>query len=588
MALVFCTTSLYSQDSEFGISDFLEDDLDSKQEESTKKETPPKKEPTLQKKPEPRPSPKVIPDQAPPQELSDQPDHADDLPAPSDPSDLQDPNDQSDLPVPSDPDNLDSSNDKNDSEEPDDFDDPDDSDDSETSSSTGLVRTDEDRPDTRFIIISGSIGVYFLFRDDFFADAVQGNNTTNLDQDFFDPRLSLRLDIQVKNNIRGVIEIQNEQRDNILLRSSLGNHFISGRSAEDRFQIEIERGYIEVDNFLVKGFTFRAGIIPHKYSLRFDGQSFFLNLGESESPFATRADTHAIGVNTIFQPIEQLELYLDAFYFVTSESDFGRRDETVAGLNIDFFFSKSVQDSDEETITLPRFFNLIFAAIQGDSNTPIWTLGAGIDYTLTSDPDSYTLELYGEVLFQFGEYDRRNLPPAFTVKDQDHLALGGYAGFRMQYRGSPWQPYLDASYWYISGDDDDPTSDRNRDLVTFENIDSTLILEDNDYGLDVDSNYWAIKIKSGISLAPIFTDEDIRLEVLYGYFRTADAPSGRSRRLGEEIDIRFTWEYSSDLIFSVASGFLWNSRHFKNTFDELGARGRDHAFMFRAETSLRF
>ena len=455
---------------------------------------------------------------------------------------------------------------------------------------SGQVRVDPQRT-VRHLTISGMLGVYLSFRDDMFADAVLGRNSTGLYEDFFDPRVHLNFDVQMDRNLRAVLELHNEQRSGILHRTSLGNLYISNRSAGNRFEFEFEKAYLQIGNndFLSPGaaLTVKAGIIPHKYALRPDGESFFLDLGEAESPFATRADTHALGALASYKPISALEFYVDAFYFVTAESSFARHDETIIGLNFDLYLPKTIRGADESTITLVRFFNLIFAAIQGDNNSPIWTIGCGFDQTFSGDPQTYLIEAYGELLFQFGKYNRKGQAPAFSVKDQDHLALGTYLGMRFKYQKSPWRPFVDVSWWYLSGDDDDPNADTNHDLVTYEDIDSTLVVEENDYGLDLDSNYWAIKFQTGVSLAPLFKEE-IRLSVLYAHFRAIDVMPGRSRGIGDEIDIRLTWEYSPDLVFSLAAGFLFNSRYLNQAFDEVGTGGKSHTFIVRFESMLRF
>lgn len=447
------------------------------------------------------------------------------------------------------------------------------------------VRTDGT---TRYITISGAVGLYFVLRDDFFADAVLGNSSNNFNEEFFDPRVTLRIDAQMERNVRAVIELQNEERDEMLHRTSLGTLHVTGRGPVNNFRFEFEKAYLEIGNFLVDGLMIQSGIIPHKYSLRADGQSFFLDLRESESPFATRSDTHAIGALAHYRPIRALDFYVDAFYFITSESRFAKRDETIAGLNFDLNLSKDIRrESDEEEISLVRIFNLNFTSIQGDNNSPIWSFGGGFSYFIADSADIfYTLEFYGEMLLQFGKYSRKNLPPPFAQRDQTHLAFGSYTGVKWLYRHGSVKPFIDISCWYISGDDDDPNRSKNRDIVQYENIDSTLIVEDNDYGLDIDSNYWAIKCQVGSNL-PIGAEE-MRLALVYAHFQVLDAPSGITKHLGEEIDLRFTWEYTSDVVFSMAGGVLWDSKYLKRFFDEVGADGKGHTFLFRVETSLQF
>lgn len=457
---------------------------------------------------------------------------------------------------------------------------------SDAGEGAGAVRFAEGRT-TRFITLSGALGGGFVFRDDFFADAATGNQTTDFDEDFFDPRAMVKVVVQMENNIRGILELQHETRTGILHRTSLGTHYISNRSTENEFRFELEKIYLAINDFLVPRLSLESGVIPFKRALRPNGQAFFLDFGEAESPFATRPDTHAAGAVARYQPYRELQFYTEAFYFVTAESRFRRRDETVTGINLDLNLSKEIRGEDQSRTMLTRFFNLIFAAIQGDNHSPIWSFGGGFMYMFTADPQSYLVELYGEVLFQFGAYHRKYQPPAYALQDQHHLALGGYGGFRFTNTSNRWKPYIDVSAWYVSGDDDDPNANTNHDLVTYESINSTLIMEENDYGLDVDSNYWAVKIQGGISLFPL-AGEELRLDILYAHFETIDSPPHRTHRLGEEIDVRLLWEYTSDLKFSVATGVLWDSQYFEEVFTEIGAKGREHAFILRIEAMLRF
>ena len=163
------------------------------------------------------------------------------------------------------------------------------------------VRVSEYR-NTNYITISGSAELFFSYRHDLFADALLGDKSTELDEDFFDPRISLQIDAKLKDNISAVIKIQNEERVTQSHKTSLGNLYISNRSSEDQFELEFEKAYFQIDNFLKKGLRLRAGVIPHKYAIRSNGDAFFLNFGEAESPFSTRGDTQAVGVLASYQP----------------------------------------------------------------------------------------------------------------------------------------------------------------------------------------------------------------------------------------------------------------------------------------------
>ena len=62
------------------------------------------------------------------------------------------------------------------------------------------------------------------------------------------------------------------------------------------------------------------------------------------------------------------------------------------------------------------------------------------------------------------------------------------------------RPWLDVSYWELSGEDDATDSD-NSNFVSLESNSDTIVVEDAYYGLDIDTNYRAAKIKGGLNLA---------------------------------------------------------------------------------------
>ena len=453
----------------------------------------------------------------------------------------------------------------------------------EENQNIGGLGLDENRG-TRSITVSGGLALRYAYREQNLTEALSGVNTE--DADFFDPLIMLRLDIQLANGIKAVLQMQHENREGNTLFTDFGTTRSVRRANNDIFDLEFERAYIEVGGFLANSINLKVGVIPHKYALRANGDAFFLDLGESEGAFTSddfvNDDVNATGVLLTWQPVKALEMYVDAFHFKVRDGDLDDdTDEAITGINIDFYAPKTIQTEDGATHTLSRFFNLAFAAIEVQENL-VFSLNAGVDYFMSPRPDIYLLELYGEAIFQFGSTIQDDVNG--NEQNQNHLAFGGYFGFRYTYTKSPFQPFIDVSAWYISGDDDDANQNKNRDLITFEDIDSTLIVEENDFGLDIDSNYWAVKIQSGVSLAPVL-EEQVRLELLYAHFEAIDVNNGGSKHMGEEIDLRLIWEYSSDLTFALVAGVLFNSSLVK---DLSPIEGGESTFIFRLETNLRF
>ncbi|MEK7867026.1 MAG: hypothetical protein AAB434_10115, partial [Planctomycetota bacterium] len=128
----------------------------------------------------------------------------------------------------------------------------------------------------------------------------------------------------------------------------------------------------------------------------------------------------------------------------------------------------------------------------------------------------------------------------------------------------------------VDGDDGDhdDDDDENADFVSYEDNDSLMIIEDNLYGLDVDSNYWKAQFNAGIALC-LQHEKDLTISLTYAYVENvtdpdrldlADGAEGFSQAepLGHEVDVKFLWQYSDSLTFDLAwaglfEGEFWSS-----------------------------
>ncbi|MGE4619443.1 MAG: alginate export family protein, partial [Planctomycetota bacterium] len=122
-------------------------------------------------------------------------------------------------------------------------------------------------------------------------------------------------------------------------------------------------------------------------------------------------------------------------------------------------------------------------------------------------------------------------------------------------------PWIDFSIWDISGDDDASDGD-NSSFVSYEFNNDTVVLEDAYYGLDIDSNYQAIKIKGGMNLS-----NEWSVQGLYAYATlnknrggAASNPGNSSDKLGDEFDFRAVYRATDYLTFYFNAGLLQNAK----------------------------
>lgn len=188
-------------------------------------------------------------------------------------------------------------------------------------------------------------------------------------------------------------------------------------------------------------------------------------------------------------------------------------------------------------------------------NTSIITLGGGLSWK--SIPN---LDLYGEVYVQFG-----NAGTVVIAGQDENLDAAGKAlqiGAAYTLQGNN-PVVLGAKITYFSGDGDDPVTSTDTDVeafVGYENVNDLAILEDMWWGLDIDTNYTALKIHGKISfgaidlaaiLGIVTANEDVEN---IGTTGTSDEDAW-----GQEFDVKATWNLNKQFNLHVLLAMLMGS-----------------------------
>jgi hypothetical protein len=204
----------------------------------------------------------------------------------------------------------------------------------------------------------------------------------------------------------------------------------------------------------------------------------------------------------------------------------------------------------------------ILSMISGDKDTAIGALGLGFSIKPVG-----ALEIFGEYMGQFGEYTAAQRNPGHELTHQRSHA--GYGGIRFEPeikldKQLSITPFAECSFWWVGGDRGDPF-ESNEDYVSFEDVDTFLIMEDNDFGLDIDCNYNAFKAEMGVRF------ETFEIAIRIGSFRTLFAPNqdvygkppgGRSsyrRLLGNEVDLLVEWRLKESVRVKFGAAFLFDA-----------------------------
>lgn len=391
---------------------------------------------------------------------------------------------------------------------------------------------------------SGSMEMPFAYRSGEMADVLDAGGT---EMDFIlAPLITLDMKWALADKVTGFLQLENQRL------FGLGTDANVGPAGSDNIFLAVEQAFIKVEGFLREKLSLKFGTQDLKFTLRKGEGAFFIDVAESENigfpdvidvagfiPVFKNTQEFA-GLTCDFGSLADDNYAALVFWGVVNETgtDAADGDDKVFGINLDYKLP-----NDDKNVLKVLLANV--ANAHWDAN--IMTIGVGADYFGLVE----NLEVYAEFYTQSGDYE--------TDVDQAGQAfrVGGKYDFQHELK-----PYVDLSMWDLSGDKDlDWTDDENGAFVTFENVQSTLILEDNLFGLDLDSNYTAIKIEAGIETSfDINGDgaaEPVSVKLLFGQFTANETdPADDDDALGTEIDITATLHYTENLTFNVAIGML--------------------------------
>jgi hypothetical protein len=379
-------------------------------------------------------------------------------------------------------------------------------------------------------------------------------------QNFWSGRMSLRTDIEVKDFVSGVLELENRS-----FEKGINKPFAA---VPPDTPIQIRQGYIEIGGFLTSGLNVRIGVQNVAFRNRPQDDAFFMNLSESEGFYkgfnpagndivntVDREIGQPVGIRVFYSPVEIVTL--QAFWIVYGEGGGTPKDESIYG-----FVANSLLGEHWSAW-------LLFAFVTGGAGLEgVGTLGAGIDGYLFDDR---ALEVFAEVYGQGG-----TLVDQPSVRKQAYaLNVGGrYLGF---FDKKLW---IEAALSHRSGDRH-AGDDHDQAFQSYEYVNRFLIMDSAEFGLDVDTNITCARIAVGAG--PFKVDgRPLKVQVDVGRFGAVAPVLSASRRWGVETDLGVTWNYNESLSLSAKAAWLADSE----VLDRL--TGERHAWIFVFGADLKF
>lgn len=295
--------------------------------------------------------------------------------------------------------------------------------------------------------------------------------------------------------------------------------------------LAVEQAYIDVKEFLVPELDLRLGLQNLVWDLRGNGDEFVLNVNENHG--YCPIDAGAWKATYDADP-----LVVEGFVATLFETLGYTKDKALYGALATYPFDDMSKGQ-------------LGVLVYNNDSVQLYIVDVGVDYWLNEDT-----EIYGEAAFNFGEALAAGPDVEF-----DANGWGGYAGGMYTFSEVEWTPSVDLSFWYLSGEGDStpPFVDGDSDaFLTFEDVDTFAIIEENHYGWDIESNYWAVK-----ACASAKPREDLTADLKVGWFQRTekyeDVLGWEEENIGTEVDASLTWQYSENLSVTGAVAYLFGS-----------------------------
>ncbi|MEW6027208.1 MAG: hypothetical protein AB1599_07935 [Planctomycetota bacterium] len=414
----------------------------------------------------------------------------------------------------------------------------------------GQVVTDQTATGAKQIKVSGEMEIPMVSRDagvNSVLDGVPGPATQDGDTTW-SPLITLNLEAALGDKITGLIQLQNRRLD-AGVGTGANVDFLGG----DNVDPAVKQALVKLEKFIIQDLTFTYGLQGLKTALRDGEGAFFLDTGYSSSNVFNGSLTQpnpSGGWKRSKNFGEFGGLRFD--YGSLKNSNYqgmlfiGKVAETATGL--DALHNDTSLNGAIVWVKLPgddNLANLMLTQLNNPkTERAIQTIGLGANYKAMPNLGTY-LEYYN----QTGD----------SAAGVSQSASAYRAGVKYDVKHN-LNPYVDLSYWYLSGGG---TATKNNNFVSLENVKSTMILEDEVFGLDLDSNYTAIKLETGVTtkidLDKDGSPEDVKVKLLFGQFTLSDQPNsmtGVDDSLGTEVDLVVTLQYNPSVSFTLGYATL--------------------------------
>ncbi len=381
--------------------------------------------------------------------------------------------------------------------------------------------------------VGGDVQIRSISRTNF--DLNDSAWTAGDDVSWFDSAVRLQVSADLTNDVGAVVRLINE-RD-----WDAGNN--AGNSSQN---IQLDLGYITLDNMF--GYPVKATL--GRQEILF-GEGFLI--GDGYNGVTANLLSYTQSIRKAFDALRltySAEPYTVDLFTAKIQDDFtqkpGAGDINLNGVNINYAYL------DIATFDLGYF-------VKNNGNTGFTRANETKALSLRGEgnvPSIPGLALRGEYVWEGGNVATGN------ATENDRNGRGWYTGAKYTLQDNPYQPYLGATYIFMSGNDPktlkdneafDPLYPDHEDYGTIANLGGP-----NWMGLN-NSNLKAWKLVAGLK-----PTEALSLDLAYNILKLDEtAAANIDDALGNELDAFLTYDYTEDVQFGLSAAWFNPGDFFK-------------------------
>ena len=411
---------------------------------------------------------------------------------------------------------------------------------------------------------------------------------------FLQSTAEVQVDADLTDNVSGVIRLVNQRvwgdgmyraqdhmgatRPPVVRTTDVYAQAGYGNNRAQAFAVDLDLAYIELKEFLYSPLTLRIGRQDMWFGRGFIIGNSLTNLGDLLAPeYTALTSFDAIRATLDYDPWT-----IDFVFAKMGEYEIQADDDiNLWGANVGYVFDEYNAEAEaywwfknDRNVGTTATAGSTLSVRNGADNNDIHTVGARGSF----DPiEDWTIALEGA--YQFGNFV--GIANQIDRRRRSAWAIDAMIECRYWQDDFAWRPVIGAEYIYYSGADDmgGRTTDQNGTYTGWDPIYrgkfDTAIREFQNvfYGTGMVSSPAYTNQHQILARGSVEPTDSLTCEIQYAHFwldktwavnTVGVIPENGNKTVGDEVDLKATWDYTEDVQFSILCAFFFPGDHFSS------------------------